>query len=82
MVQAAPVRPKIPTESPQLSLIGVSRPPQPKGRASRAAPSQPFVGATGRAATRGDGRPVVELEYGITVYPGRWVGGPVAGGVV
>jgi hypothetical protein len=29
------------------------------------------MSGTGRPATRGDGNPVIELEYGITVYPAR-----------
>jgi hypothetical protein len=48
------------------------------GRATpgRATPGQVLASGTGRAATRGGGE-VIELEYGITVYPareekGRW----------
>jgi hypothetical protein len=45
-------------------------PPAP-ARARRAARSPVFAGGAGRPATRGDGNPVIEREYGITVYPAR-----------
>ena len=74
MAQEAPLRRKIPTKSPQ--------PARSAARAAgwagpgRTARRSIFTGGTGRAATRG-GRPVIELECGITVYPareeqGRW----------
>ena len=74
MAQEAPLRSKIPTKSPQ--------PARSAARAAgwagpgRTARRRIFTGGTGRAATRG-GRPVIELECGITVYPareeqGRW----------
>ena len=74
MAQEAPLRSKIPTKSPQ--------PARSAARAAgwagpgRAARRSIFTGGTARAATRG-GRPVIELECGITVYPareeqGRW----------
>jgi hypothetical protein len=78
MTQASAAIFKIPTESPQPARGTASR-------ARKAAAAQPKAGrrAAGRvagvetrAATRGDGE-VIELEYGITVYPareekGRW----------
>ena len=69
MAQAAPARPKIPTKSPQPAGAKAARP----GRtaAGKAARRQVFASGTGRPATRGDGRVVVELECGITVYPAR-----------
>jgi hypothetical protein len=72
MTQAAPPLTKIPTKSPQLAL-GKAAGPARRGRARRPAV---LASGTGRAATRGGGE-VVELEYGITVYPaseegGRW----------
>ena len=69
MAQAAPVGPKIPTKSPQPAGTKAAR----SGRtaAGRARRRQVFASGTGRPATRGDGRVVVELECGITVYPAR-----------
>jgi integrase len=66
MTQAAPAVSKIPTTSPQPA----------RRKAGRAKASRPLVSGTGRAATLGSGE-VIELEYGITVYParedhGRW----------
>jgi hypothetical protein len=69
MVHAAPARTKIPTKIPQPAGAGPSRPARPRAR--RAARSPVFVGGTGRPAVRGAGDPVIELEYGITVYPAR-----------
>ena len=68
MAHAAPVRTKIPTKIPQPARAGASRPVRPKARG--AARSRVLAGGAGRPATRGDG-PVIELEYGITVYPAR-----------
>jgi hypothetical protein len=65
---------KIPTKSPQPARGTAIRP------AGRSKAGRPAIGVlasgTGRAATRGGGE-VIELEYGITVYPareehGRW----------
>jgi integrase len=69
MAHAAPVRTKIPTKIPQLASGGAARPARPKAR--RAARSRVFASGAGRPATRGDGGAVIELEYGITVYPAR-----------
>ena len=44
--------------------------PAGRAKAGRVARGMVLASGTGRAATRGGG-PVIELEYGITVYPGR-----------
>jgi len=69
MAQSAPSRTRKPTKNPQPARAGASRPARAKAR--RAARSPVFAGGAGRPATRGDGSPVIELEYGITVYPTR-----------
>jgi hypothetical protein len=69
MTHAAPVRTKIPTKIPQPASAGASRSARTKARG--AARSRVLAGGAGRPATRGDGSPVIELEYGITVYPAR-----------
>ena len=71
MTQAPPAIFKIPTKSPQPARGKPGR-----ARPGRQAPGRARVNGTGRAATRGSGE-VIELEYGITVYParedhGRW----------
>ena len=75
MAQEAPPRTKIPTKSPQPARSGAAR-DAGRAKSGRTAPGRMLAGGTGRAATRG-GRPVIELECGITVYPareeqGRW----------
>ena len=74
MTQAPPAVFKIPTKSPQPARKAA----RPAGRATtgRPAAGRVLASGTGRAATRGGGE-VIELEYGITVYPareetGRW----------
>jgi integrase len=75
MTQAAPPLTKIPTKSPQPGRgKAVRRTGRP--RAGRPAAGKILASGSGRAATRGGGE-VIELEYGITVYPareerGRW----------
>jgi hypothetical protein len=69
MAQSAPSRTKIPTKIPQPARAGGSRPAP--ARLRRAARSPVFASGAGRPATRGDTNPVIELEYGITVYPAR-----------
>jgi len=71
MTQEPPAVSKIPTKSPQPACGKPGR-----GKPGRQAPGRVRVNGTGRAATRGSGE-VIELEYGITVYParedhGRW----------
>ena len=75
MAQAAPAVFKIPTRSPQPARGKAGR-PAGRAKAGRTAPGRVRASGTGRAATRGGGE-VIELEYGITVYPareehGRW----------
>ena len=74
MTQAPAAVFKIPTESPQPARKAAR--PARKAKAVRPAPGRVLANGTGRTATRGGGE-VVELEYGITVYPareekGRW----------
>jgi integrase len=71
MTQAAPAQVKIPTKSPQPARSG------PGGRPKKAdgpAGARVLAAGTGRASARGGGE-VIELEYGITVYPARSEGG-------
>jgi len=75
MTQAAPPAVKTPTKSPQQARAKAGR---AVGRAKpgRSGPGRVRASGTGRAATRGSGE-VIELEYGIAVYPareehGRW----------
>ena len=56
-------------KNPQPARTGASLPA--RARAGRPARSPVFASGAGRLATRGDGSPVIELEYGITVYPAR-----------
>jgi len=69
MTQAPPAIFKIPTESPQPAR---GKPGRASGRAKagRPASGRVVVNGTGRAATRGGGE-VIELGYGVTVYPAR-----------
>ena len=72
MVRTALSHPKITTKNPQLALAGAG---QPAGAAARrAARGSARVGGDAREATRGEGRVVVEVAGGITVYPARGVG--------
>jgi hypothetical protein len=75
MAQPAPAVVKIPTKSPQRAR---GKPGRAAGRAwaGRLSSGRVLANGTGRAPTRGGGE-VIELEYGITVYPardehGRW----------
>jgi hypothetical protein len=74
MTQAPAAIFKIPTESPQPARKAAR--PARKAKAARPAPGRVLTNGTGRTATRGGGE-VIELDYGITVYPdreekGRW----------
>ena len=74
MTQAPAAVFKIPTESPQPARKAAR--PARRAKAARPAPGRVLANGTGRTATRGGGE-VVELDYGITVYPareekGRW----------
>ena len=75
MAQSAPAVFKIPTKSPQPARGKAARPAR-RAKAARPAPGPVLANGIGRAATRGGGE-VIEMEYGITVYPareepGRW----------
>jgi hypothetical protein len=59
--------PRSPQKSHNRTVPGPPGPARPKAR--RAARSRVFASGTGRPATRGDGNTVIELEYGIMVYP-------------
>ena len=74
MTQAPPAIFKIPTKSPQPGRKPAR--PAERAKAGRPAPGRVLANGTGRAASRGGGE-VIELDYGITVYPareepGRW----------
>jgi integrase len=78
MVLEAPSQSKIPTKIPQPARAGANRPTSPAGGAPRSRrAAQPGVQLRGnaRAANRRDGRVVVEVEGGVTVYPAREQGG-------
>jgi integrase len=70
MAQSAPARAKIPTENPQPPRPGASG-PAARTRSARTSSRPAVLSGTGRAATRSSGRVVVELEWGVTVYPAR-----------
>jgi hypothetical protein len=74
MATSGPVLLKIPTRIPQLAPAGARR-PAGAGRRRPQSSSAPQPGGLlrgeARMATRGDDRLVVELEWGITVYPAR-----------
>jgi hypothetical protein len=70
---------KIPTESPQPAREAAR--PARKAKTARLAPGRVLANGTGRAATRGDGH-VIELDYGITVYPDREGKRPLARALV
>ncbi|MCW2933664.1 MAG: integrase family protein [Actinomycetia bacterium] len=74
MTQAAPAQVKIPTKSPQPAPGRATRASARAKRGGGPSRTQVLAAGTGRAATRGGGE-VIELEYGITVYPARSEGG-------
>jgi hypothetical protein len=83
MAQAPAAIFKMPTESPQpgrgvASRVRRTAAPEPKAVGLAAGR---VAGVETRAATRGDGE-VIELDLGVTVYPPRDKGGPLAGGLV
>jgi hypothetical protein len=74
MTQAPVAIFKIPTDSPQPARKAARA--ARRAKPGRPAPGRVLASGTGRVATRGGGE-VIELEYGITVYPareekGRW----------
>ena len=78
MAPEAPPQSKIPTKNPQPARAGARRSGSPArgGPLSRRGerPGRLLRGDA-RVATRGDGRVVIELECGVTVYPARGKGG-------
>jgi hypothetical protein len=74
MARTAPSHPKITTKNPQLAPGGGAQPAAAGARTRRAAWGSARVSGDAREATRGDGRLVVEVAGGITVYPARGVG--------
>jgi len=74
MARAALSHPKITTKNPQQALAGAGRAAPARERARRAAGGSARVNGDAREATRGDGRVVVEVVGGITVYPARGAG--------
>jgi hypothetical protein len=77
MVPEAPHQPKIPTKNPQSSRSDAKRhtgPAREGIQSRRTSRPHPVLRGDARTVTRGDGRVVVELECGITVYPARWDG--------
>ena len=75
MAQLALPRPKIPTKSPQPARgKAARRAPAGTGRAAR---GHVFVNGTGRPATLGEGRPVIELAG--NALPGPQDVGPPPG---
>jgi integrase len=78
MVPEAPPQAKIPTKNPQPARAGARRAADAaRGdpRSRRAAPPGALLRGDAREATRGVGRVVIELEWGVTVYPAREQGG-------
>jgi integrase len=74
MQQESCPQPKIPTKSPQAARGEAKRPASPAHggtQSRRTSRSRPMLHGDARAATRGDGRVVVELGCGVTVYPAR-----------
>jgi hypothetical protein len=72
MAQQAPVRTKINTKTTQQGPAASG-----PGRSRRPARGAARVRGDARESARG--RPVIELDAGITVYPPERDGGPVAG---
>src|ERR1700722_3602100 len=77
MLEASP-QSKIPTKNPQPARAGAggsSSSVRGGPRARRTAEPGALLRGGAREVTRGDGRVVVELECGVTVYPARVEGG-------
>jgi hypothetical protein len=75
MAQAAASRTKINTEPTQAASGQASRLPAGRGKARRPARGQARVSGDARRSARDPGRPVIELDCGITVYPTESRGG-------
>lgn len=76
MAQAAPARPKINTKVTQAAPAQRSRPPAGRGKARPPLRGQASVSEGARRSVRDPGRQVVELGYGILVYPPERPGSP------
>jgi hypothetical protein len=74
MARVASVRPKIPTKTPQPARGRASRSPSRRGKADRSAKAPAYVSGDARQSVRHSDRPAIEVECGVTVYPGRWEG--------
>src|SRR5260221_8504006 len=74
MARTALAHPKITTKNPQRPRAGVSRIGPVGARARRAVHGVALVSGERREGTRGEGRVVVEVGGGITVYPARHPG--------
>src|SRR5260221_994613 len=74
MARTALAHPKITTKNPQRPRAGVSRIGPVGARPRRAVHGVALVSGERREGTRGEGRVVVEVAGGITVYPARHPG--------
>ena len=74
MAQTALSRSKITTKNPQLARGGPTNRTPATARGRRGAQSAAAVKGDVREGTRGEGRVVVEVAGGITVYPARGAG--------
>ena len=74
MAQTALSRSKITTKTQQLARGGPANRAPATARGHRGAPSAAAVTGDVREGTRGEGRMVVEVAGGITVYPARGAG--------
>jgi hypothetical protein len=75
MAQAALARTKINTEVTQQARGRGQRPPAGPRKAGRP-PKDPRVSGDARESVRQPGRPVIELGFGILVYPPETGGEP------
>jgi len=76
MALAAPPKSKINTKTTQLARDRAARRAPGGDQASRTARGAVRVSRDARESVRGSGRPVIELECGITVYPPQQDGDP------
>jgi hypothetical protein len=74
MAPTALSRSKKPTKSPQLSLVRGEQAGPGRSLTRRAPRASSPVAGDVREGTRGQGRVVVEVDGGITVYPARQAG--------
>ena len=85
MTRSAAPKTMIPTKSPQLPSGETghpgtpppgrsAKPRSPRAWVARSASSRVLTGGTVRETSRSGDRPVIELDFGITVYPARFDG--------